>query len=216
MALIPVILLSGPSGAGKSTLAARLGLPVLRLDDFYRDGDDPLLPRDAAGRVDWDAPGSWLADEAVAAITTLATMGEVEAPHYDIANDGRTGTTRVVATGAPAFIAEGLFADRIVAACRAAGVLADAVVVAPNGATTFARRLARDVAESRKGLATLIRRGLRLWREHADVVRRCETAGMARCTPPEATARLSRWTTPAAERLGPARDKPLTAQAEPA
>ncbi|MFC5288604.1 uridine kinase [Actinokineospora guangxiensis] len=193
MALIPVILLSGPSGAGKSTLAARLGLPVLRLDDFYRDGDDPLLPRDAAGRADWDAPGSWLADEAVEAIVALATTGEVDAPRYELAQDGRVGTTKVVASGAPAFVAEGLFADRIVEACRGAGVLADAVVVAPNSATTFVRRLARDVAESRKGLGLLLRRGLRLWREHGQVVRRCETAGMTRCTPPEAAERLSRW-----------------------
>lgn len=210
MALIPVILLSGPSGAGKSTLAARLGLPVLRLDDFYRDGADPLLPRDPAGRVDWDAPGSWLADEAVAAIATLATTGEVEAPHYDIAHDGRVGTTRVNATGAPAFVAEGLFADRIVGPCRDAGLLADAVVVAPAAATTFVRRLARDVTEGRKGIATLLRRGIRLWREHADVVRRCEAAGMTRCTPPEAAARLSRWTTPATPEPAD-RGEPLTA-----
>ena len=39
-----VILLAGPSGSGKSSLAARAGLPVLALDDFYKDGDDPSLP----------------------------------------------------------------------------------------------------------------------------------------------------------------------------
>ena len=40
-----VIVLAGPSGAGKSRLAERLGLPVLRLDDFYKSGGDPTLPR---------------------------------------------------------------------------------------------------------------------------------------------------------------------------
>ncbi|GGS60458.1 uridine kinase family protein [Actinokineospora fastidiosa] len=193
MALIPVILLSGPSGSGKSTLAARLGLPVVRLDDFYREGGDPLLPRDAAGRVDWDAPGSWNADDAVAAIVRLATTGEADIPTYDIATDRRVGSTRVIATGAPAFIAEGLFADRIVTACRDAGVLADAVVLAPGGARTFIRRLARDIAESRKNVTLLIRRGLRLWRDHGDVVRRCTDAGMWRCTPQDAPHRLSQW-----------------------
>ena len=38
-----VIVLAGPSGAGKSRLAERIGLPVLRLDDFYKSGDDPTL-----------------------------------------------------------------------------------------------------------------------------------------------------------------------------
>ena len=52
-----VIVLAGPSGAGKSRLAERLRLPVLRLDDFYKNGGDPTLPRIAAGAnaglVDW-------------------------------------------------------------------------------------------------------------------------------------------------------------------
>ena len=90
-----VIVLAGPSGSGKSHLAARLRLPVLRLDDFYRDGDDPDLPRITdganAGLVDWDDPRSWLGDEAVAALATLCRTGRVEVPVYDIAHDGRNG-----------------------------------------------------------------------------------------------------------------------------
>ena len=35
MSTAQVVVLAGPSGAGKSRLAERLGLPVLRLDDFY-------------------------------------------------------------------------------------------------------------------------------------------------------------------------------------
>ncbi|CAM5227050.1 Uridine kinase OS=Streptomyces tendae OX=1932 GN=GUR47_16240 PE=4 SV=1 [Streptomyces tendae] len=38
------MLLCGPSGSGKSRLAAHSGLPVLRLDDFYKEGTDPTLP----------------------------------------------------------------------------------------------------------------------------------------------------------------------------
>src|SRR6476659_4078292 len=63
-----VIVLAGPSGAGKSRLAARVGLPGLRLDDFYKSGGDPTLPRITeganAGMVDWDDPESWLLDDA--------------------------------------------------------------------------------------------------------------------------------------------------------
>ncbi|GAE76531.1 ATP-binding protein [Cutibacterium acnes JCM 18918] len=53
-----IILLAGPSGSGKSHLTHMADLPELRLDDFYRDHDEPGLPvvRDM---VDWDdvAPG---------------------------------------------------------------------------------------------------------------------------------------------------------------
>ena len=72
-----VIVLAGPSGAGKSRLAERLGLPVLRLDDFYKNGDDPTLPRITeganAGLVDWDHPDSWLPEDALATIERLCT-----------------------------------------------------------------------------------------------------------------------------------------------
>ncbi len=175
------MLLAGPSGSGKSTLAAHLGLPVLRLDDFYREGDDPLLPRDEAGRPDWDAEGSWNTADALAAVVELATTGTVEAPVYAIGEDRRVGCHAVTAPGL--FIAEGLFADRLVAGCREAGVLADAIVLAPHGLVTFARRFARDVVEARKPVPFLARRGLRLLREHSGVVRRCVDAGMRPARP---------------------------------
>ncbi|MGM1060555.1 uridine kinase family protein [Saccharothrix sp. Mg75] len=183
------VLLAGPSGSGKSHLAALLGWPVLRLDDFYRDGDDPLLPRDAAGRADWDAEGSWHTDAALAAVVELATTGSVEAPVYSIGDNGRVGCHTVTAPGT--FIAEGLFADRLVAGCRDAGVLADAIVLAPNALVTFARRFARDVVEARKPVPFLLRRGLRLLGEHGDVVRRCADAGMRPVAPHRARAELA-------------------------
>lgn len=185
------MLLAGPSGSGKSHLAAHLGWPVLRLDDFYRDDDDPLLPRDAAGRADWDAAGSWDTGAAVAAVVALARTGRVEAPTYSISESRRTGCHEVVLGDAPAFIAEGLFADRLVAGCREAGVLVDAIVLAPNAWVTFARRFVRDVAEARKPVAVLVRRGLRLLREQPDVVRRCAAAGMRVVDPGRARAELS-------------------------
>ncbi|GAA3431033.1 hypothetical protein GCM10018954_006340 [Kutzneria kofuensis] len=185
------MLLAGPSGSGKSTLAAHLGWPVLRLDDFYREGTDPLLPRDEAGRVDWDHENSWNTDDALAAIVELASTGEVSAPVYSFGEDRRTGCHRVELGDSPLFLAEGLFADRLVTGCRDAGVLADALVLAPPAAKTFFRRLVRDVAEARKPLPVLVRRGLRLWREQPAVVRRCLNAGMRRTTPECATAELA-------------------------
>src|SRR4029078_7075572 len=86
-----VVVLAGPWGVGKPRLAAHTGVPVLRLDDFYRSGDDRALPRipPAAntGLVDWDDPRSWHHDEAVRAICDLATTGETVAPLYDIARN---------------------------------------------------------------------------------------------------------------------------------
>ncbi|WP_246019157.1 uridine kinase family protein [Saccharothrix australiensis] len=183
------MLLAGPSGSGKSTLAADLGWPVLRLDDFYREGDDPLLPRDEAGRPDWDAEESWNTGDALRAVVGLATTGRVEAPVYALGEDRRVGC-RVVEARGP-FIAEGLFADRLVAGCREAGVLRDAIVLAPDALVTFARRFARDVAEARKPVPLLLRRGLRLLREQPALVRRCVTAGMRRLTPQQARAELA-------------------------
>ena len=192
-----VILLAGPSGSGKSTLGARLGLPVLNLDDFYREGGDPDLPRDAAGRVDWDLPGSWHAPDALAAVLELAASGAVDVPVYEMGADRRVGTRRVDLGGAPVFVAEGLFADSIVEGCAAAGVLAEAIVLDPSAGRTAVRRFARDVAESRKSVPLLLRRGVRLWREHGTVVRRCERAGMRRHTPDEAARIVVRAGIPA-------------------
>ncbi|MEV0679568.1 uridine kinase [Actinosynnema sp. NPDC050436] len=183
------MLLAGPSGSGKSTLAAHLGWPVLRLDDFYREGDDPLLPRDDAGRPDWDAEGSWNTEDALRAVVELATTGRVEAPVYALGEDRRVGCHVVEADGP--FIAEGLFADRLVSGCREAGVLLDAIVLAPNAFVTFVRRFTRDVAEARKPVPFLLRRGLRLLREQPSLVRRCVSAGMRRLSPSDARATLS-------------------------
>lgn len=185
-----VVLLAGPSGSGKSTLAARLGWPVLRLDDFYREGTDPLLPRDAAGVVDWDHPGAWNAEAAVAAITELAASGRVRAPVYDIATDRCSGERAITVEGSPLFIAEGLFADRVVRGCGDAGVLADALVLTPSAALTAARRFVRDVSEARKPVPVLLRRGFRLWREQPAVVARCVSAGMRRSRPDVAQQEL--------------------------
>ncbi|MFF5100073.1 uridine kinase [Actinosynnema sp. NPDC000082] len=185
-----VVLLAGPSGSGKTHLAAHLGWPVLRLDDFYREGTDPLLPRRSDGVADWDSPLSWDVDAALGAIVELATTGSVQAPVYEFASDSRVGSQKVALNGAPAFLAEGLFADRLVELCRDAGVLGDAVVLDPSAPLTFVRRFARDVVEARKPVPYLVRRGLRLLREHPSVVRRCRDAGMRPTKPKRARAEL--------------------------
>ncbi|MGP3973146.1 uridine kinase family protein [Streptomyces sp. 8N114] len=186
-----VILLTGPSGSGKTRLAARSGLPVLRLDDFYKEGDDPTLPFVGA-EVDWDSPLSWDADAAVRAITRLCREGAATVPLYDISTSARTGQERLDLADSPLFIAEGIFAADITARCTALGLLADAICLRGRPTTTFRRRLLRDIRESRKPLPVLLTRGLRLLRTEPAIVARHQSLGAHPCAHPEAAARIAR------------------------
>ncbi|MEU5345013.1 MULTISPECIES: uridine kinase [unclassified Streptomyces] len=187
-----VVLLCGPSGSGKSLVAARSGLPVLRLDDFYKEGDDPTLPQVAGSSdIDWDHPLSWDADAAVAAISELCRNGRTGVPMYDIALSARTGEETVDIEGAPAFIAEGIFAAEIVARCREAGVLADALCLNRGAVATFRRRFLRDLREGRKSVPFLLRRGWRLMRAERSIVARQTALGAHPCDKDEALDRLA-------------------------
>lgn len=183
-----VIVLAGPSGSGKSRLCRRFehdfGLPTVNLDDFYKDGTDPTLPRMSIGPgeqiVDWDDPGSWLHDEAVDALERLCRDGVADIPVYEISRDGRTGHRPVSVGSAPFVVAEGIFAQEVVAACRARGILAEAVCVRNRPLVTFWRRLTRDLREHRKPPHVLLRRGLILMRSEPAVVAHARDLG---CTP---------------------------------
>jgi uridine kinase len=193
-----VIVLAGPSGAGKSRLAERLtdrfGWPTLRLDDFYRDGDEPDLPRNAdgahpsrrlvprllrtsAGLVDWDDPATWHREDAVAALLELCRAGAADVPVYSISESRRTGAQRLDLGGAEVFCAEGIFAPEVVRACREAGVLEAAYCITQHRAVTFWRRLTRDLREHRKPPLVLVRRGLALARAQREVVCRAVEVG---------------------------------------
>jgi uridine kinase len=186
-----VVLLAGPSGTGKSHLAELTRLPVVRLDDFYRDGDDEAMPRSPLGIVDWDHPGSWDADRAVDALETLCTAGSADLPIYDISVDATVGHRPVATGGSPLVVAEGIFADQLVAALRDRNLLAAAICVRHHRLVTFARRFQRDLREHRKPPLTLLRRGLLLLRDDPRVVRRCLDAGCEPLHPKAARRRIA-------------------------
>ncbi|TYL51973.1 ATP-binding protein [Nocardioides sp. BGMRC 2183] len=197
-----VIVLAGPSGAGKSRLAERLeqrfGWPTLRLDDFYRDHDEPGLPLISeganAGLVDWDDPGSWSREDALTALLELCRAGSTPVPDYSISESRRVGDRRLDLRGAPVFCAEGIFAPEVVAGCAEAGMLEAAYCITQHAALTFGRRLHRDLREHRKPPLVLLRRGLALARAQRGVVARAVEAGCTVATGDAAYQQIvARW-----------------------
>jgi uridine kinase len=144
---------------------------VLSLDDFYKDGNDPTLPR-RAGLVDWESPQAWDCAAAVATIIRLVQNGKAEVPVYAIGADRRVDSRTLDLDESPLFVAEGIFAAEIVPECQRLGLLAGAYTLRRPRGTTFLRRLRRDLAEQRKAPAALIRRGITLLREEPAVLRR--------------------------------------------
>ncbi|MET8785341.1 uridine kinase [Streptomyces sp. NPDC004589] len=187
-----VVLLCGPSGSGKSLVAALSGLPVLRLDDFYKEGDDPTLPLvEGSSDIDWDHPRSWDADVAIAAIAELCATGRTTIPVYDIALSARTGEETLHIDRTPVFVAEGVFAAEVVERCRELDLLADALCLTRGSVTTFRRRFVRDLKEGRKSVPFLLRRGWRLMRAERSIVARQTGLGAHACGRDEALSRLA-------------------------
>ncbi|GAB2499724.1 hypothetical protein GCM10027063_44060 [Promicromonospora xylanilytica] len=180
-----VVLLTGPSGSGKTSLTRRLGLPVVQLDDFYLDIDHPGLPQ-RYGSVDWDSPATWDARGALAALHDLATEGRADVPVYDIPTSRRTGMRRLDIGGSPLILAEGIFAAHLVDDCRAEGLLADAICLTRPRLVTFWFRFLRDVAEARKPIITLLRRGTSLLRAEPAMIERWVALGCRASSPAQA------------------------------
>lgn len=177
-----VVVLAGPSGSGKSRLAARLheahGWPVFRLDDFYRDESDPAVPRHPElGIVDWDHPGSWDAERAVASLRELLESGRTRTPVYDISRSRAVGHRELAARVDDLVLAEGIFAAEIVGRLTAEEMLHSAWCIHHRPAVTFVRRLLRDLRERRKPAPVLVRRGWVLMRDEPRIVERQTALG---------------------------------------
>src|SRR5690625_4640281 len=159
------------------------------------------MPRDPdLGIIDWDDPRAWNADAAVDTIVKICEQGYAEVPVYSIAADRATNTRHFDIGTADVFVAEGLFAAEIVAACQSRDVLAEALLVHRPPWLNFFRRLFRDLAEHRKPPLTLLLRGRALMRAERAILDRQTALGARPVTATDVRRRLSGYAhTPHAE-----------------
>ncbi len=118
----PLILIAGGSCSGKSYFAARLkercttinkSVGTVQLDYYFKDLDDPTMPRNAEGRKLFDLPGSYHLNEYKLAIGQLINGQAVNMPNYDsLANKRLVGLGPRIEPP-DIIIAEGLFAISI-------------------------------------------------------------------------------------------------------
>jgi uridine kinase len=178
-----VVILAGPSGSGKSRLATRLqeahGWPIVRLDDFYRNHDDPLAPRhETLGITDWDHVDSWDGEAALAALEQLVTTGRTLTPEYDISRSRAVGEQEITCRSDDLVLAEGIFAAELIGPLRERGLLRTAYCIRHgHRLMTFLFRLGRDLVERRKPPLVLVRRGWELQRNEPALVRRLTRLG---------------------------------------
>lgn len=115
-----LIAIAGGSASGKSFLAEKLqkklaplnsAATVLALDDYFRDLNDPELPRTDDGRLCFDAPESYHEKEFKDDVMALLRGEPRQIPQYDKGPMKRVGN-RPAAYPEKIIIAEGLFAVR--------------------------------------------------------------------------------------------------------
>lgn len=186
-----VVLLAGPSGCGKTHLARTAGLPVVALDDFYRDGTDPGMPVTGTGTVDWEDPASWDPGAAVAALAELCRADQVNVPTYVFGEDRVVGSRSITRDRSPIVVAEGIFAAELVGRLRQDCLLADALLIRQSRWVTFARRLVRDLREGRKSPWFLVRQGWAKTLSEPDLVAHQCRSGARPVTKLEALDRLA-------------------------
>ena len=122
---IVLITISGGSCSGKSyftkLLTEMLGKDCIKvarlaLDDYFKNGNDPAMPRNEEGRKLFDSPESFHHNECLNSLICLLDGNRVYSPKYHFAS-----TRRVcghVVHPAPVVLVEGLFALRFFGSLR--------------------------------------------------------------------------------------------------
>jgi uridine kinase len=144
-----LVTVSGGSCSGKSYFTARLtrhldslGIKsaVVCLDDYFKNGNDPTVPRNDTGRKLFDSPESFHSAECRKHLRQLLTGKTAVVPKYSFAVMRRVADKSV--SPAPVIIIEGLFALRFYGSLcpRQVNIFMDASV-----GVRETRRLNRDI-----------------------------------------------------------------------
>ena len=163
---------------------------MLQLDDYYKDGDDPTLPRFDSGAVDWDHPDSWNAAAALRGLARALRDRLDRCPDLRHQQQRRQSATECSTSATHRrFIAEGIFAAELVGACRDTGLPTTAICVRRSRWVTFVLRLVRDLREHRKPPLFLVKRGWWLTMREPEIVAALVAKG---CTRDDAAAKPKR------------------------
>lgn len=117
-----LVLVSGGSCSGKTTFAntlyQELGASVvtlLHLDDYFRNINDPVIPKDSRGCPLFDVPDAYCEEEIVQAITDLLNGQTVWVPRYYVPTNMRISGKGVQAKPNKVLVVDGLFAIHFLA-----------------------------------------------------------------------------------------------------
>jgi len=151
-----LIKVAGPSCAGKTTFADNLisassgrekirssidkSIGWLPLDDFFRDLDDPLIPRNDEGLPIFDVPESYCSEEYSTVVAKLLSGEECLAPVYNLAKNRRYGEVKI--KGMQILVTEGLFSIDF---CQKIPVVSLSVYVEADRSVCEERRVTHDM-----------------------------------------------------------------------
>ncbi|MFH0878045.1 MAG: adenylyl-sulfate kinase [Candidatus Omnitrophota bacterium] len=145
-----LVLIAGASCSGKTSLALELkkkihrqglGVSVLSLDEFFKDIDDPGLPRNEEGQKLFDTVNSYHYMEFLKILHALVSGIDARTPCYDIVKAKRVPDKLRLIKASPVIIAEGLFVISLADECWRDMVK---VYIDTDMDTCLKRRIERD------------------------------------------------------------------------
>jgi len=117
----PLLLaIAGGSCSGKTYLYTQLQQRLVEfganlfsyvpLDFYFKDIDDPEVPRDEHGRKHFDQPASYHGQDFQVAVEQLLSGKNIHLPDYELTTNSRKSADGELVQASPIVIAEGLFA----------------------------------------------------------------------------------------------------------